>query len=194
MTGQTAQDQDGGWLRRLRAGDECAFAEFVDKYKEMVFLCCRTLGLREDQADDVAGEVFLAAYKGIGRYKGRARLSTWLWRIAYNKAVSYLRKINRGGELRDELAEQFADMKTPGPSVQVEAGEIDKLVWQAVEKLPRLWAMAVVLYYREGKRVREIAKIMQTKQNTVKTYLFRSRQRLKRTLGPVFGDESDVSR
>lgn len=52
------------WLRLLRSGDHQAFAEFIDKYKETVFLCCRRLGLREGEAEDVASETFLAAYKG----------------------------------------------------------------------------------------------------------------------------------
>ncbi len=194
MAIETAQDHGGGWLRRLRAGDECAFGEFVDKYKEMVFLCCRTLGLREDEADDVASEVFMAAYDAIKRYKGRSKLSTWLWRIAYYKGVSYLRKNKRGGELRGEVVEQVAELKTQRPGAVVEAAETEKIIWEAVGRLPRLWAMVVVLYYREGKKISEVAKIMRMRQNTVKTYLFRSREKLRQMLGPVLGENIDGDR
>ena len=83
-------------MRLLRSGDHRAFAEFIDKYKETVFLCCRKLGLSKDEAEDVASETFLAAYRGLRRYAGRAELSTWLWSIAYRKAVSFLRKNRRG--------------------------------------------------------------------------------------------------
>lgn len=68
--------QQKKWLRLLRSGDHRAFAEFIDKYKETVFLCCRRLGLREDEVEDVASETFLAAFKAIGRYSGQAELST----------------------------------------------------------------------------------------------------------------------
>ncbi len=174
------------WLDKLLAGDHEAFAEFVDKYKEMVFLCCRLLGLREDEIEDAASETFMAAYKGIGRYKGQAELSTWLWRIAYRKGVDCLRQNRRGAE---------ALLFVNNGNILAEAGpegkEHTELVWDAVERLPKLWAMATVLFYREEKEIKEIAKIMQVRQNTVKTYLFRGRKRLKELLAGVAGEGID---
>jgi len=78
LADEARKKQDEGWLDKLLAGDHQAFAEFVEKYKEMVFLCCRTLGLREDEIEDAASETFMAAYKGISRYRGQAKLGTWL--------------------------------------------------------------------------------------------------------------------
>ena len=185
------RQQKGNWLRLLKSGDHQAFAEFIDKYKEAVFMCCRRLGLREDQADDVASETFLAAYKGLGRYSGRAELSTWLWAIAYRQAVSYLRKNRRHRQLEAEPDEQIAGSKEQEPLAAMQGKETESLVWQAVDRLPRLWALAVILYYREQKSVADIGRIMRTKENTVKTYLFRARAKLKETLGPVFGEQAD---
>ena len=85
--------QEKRWLQQLVRGDHQAFSQFIDKYKETVFLCCRRLGLREDEIEDVASETFLAAYNGLSRYSGRAELSTWIWSIAYRQAVNYLRNI-----------------------------------------------------------------------------------------------------
>ena len=79
-----------------------------------------------------------------------------------------------------------------GPAATMQGQETEKIVWQAVERLPRFWSMAIILYYREEKSIIEIAKIMQTKENTVKTYLFRARQRLKKALAPAFGEDVDV--
>ena len=178
------------WL--LRSGDERAFAEFIDKYKETVFLCCRTLGLREDEAEDVASETFLAAYRGLRRYKGRAQLSTWLWSIAYRQAVNYLRKNRRKWQLLAEPDEQLADSEERGPVSVAQDSERVEIVWQAVKRLPRLWATAVILYYRQEKSVADIAKIMQARENTVKTYLFRARERLKQMLTAALGEDFDV--
>jgi len=72
--------------------------------------------------------------------------------------------------------------------------ETEKIVWDAVEQLPRLWAMAVILHYREEKSVVDIAKIMQIKENTVKTYLFRGRDRLKHVLAAAFEGDIDDGR
>lgn len=185
------RQQKDSWLRLLRSGDHQAFAEFIDKYKEAVFMCCRRLGLREDQAEDVASETFLAAYKGLGRYSGRAELSTWLWAIAYRQAVSYLRKNRRQWQFEAEPDEQIAGSKEQEPAAVIQGKETESLVWQAVDRLPRLWAVAAILYYREQKSVADIAGIMQAKENTVKTYLFRAREKLKETLAPVFGEDAD---
>jgi len=188
------QQKEDNWLRLLRSGDHGAFARFIDKYKETVFLCCRRLGLREDEAEDVASETFLAAYNGLSRYSGRAELSTWLWSIAYRRAVSYLRKNRRQFQLEAEPDEsrQVGSGDVQEPAAAIQGKETEKIVWEAVERLPRLWAMAIILYYREEKSIIDIAKIMQAKENTIKTYLFRARRRLKKTLAPAFGEDIDV--
>ncbi|MHC4457482.1 MAG: RNA polymerase sigma factor [Planctomycetota bacterium] len=181
-----------GWLGRLVAGDHEAFAEFVDKYKETVFLCCRTLGLRTDEAEDVASETFLAAYKGIKQYRGQAKLSTWLWRIAYRQAVNYLRKKGKQQQLLVEPEGKAADNRTAEMLAEIERKERAEFVWQAVERLPRIWAVAIVLFYREEKSIMEVAKIMKKRKNTIKTYLFRGRKRLKELLADRPGEDIDV--
>ncbi|MFH1716373.1 MAG: RNA polymerase sigma factor, partial [Planctomycetota bacterium] len=173
---------------------------------ETVFLCCRKLGLKEQEAEDVASETFLAAYKSIGRYRGGAELSTWLWSIAYRQAASFLRKQRRHlqkDKFTAETAEgaekdnnskisAFSAFSAVNPSAAAQSKETGKIVWEAVGRLPRLWAMAVILYYREEKSISDIAEIMCAKDNTVKTYLYRARERLKGTLAPTFGEDSDA--
>ncbi|MGB2807154.1 MAG: sigma-70 family RNA polymerase sigma factor [Sedimentisphaerales bacterium] len=188
------RQQKKKWLRLLRSGDHQAFAEFIEKYKETVFLCCRRLGLREDEAEDVASETFLAVYKGIGRYSGQAELSTWLWTIAYRQGINYLRKNRKQWQLEAEPDEQVGDSKEQGPAEVVQGREREKIVWEAVERLPRLWAMVVILHYREEKSIVDIAKIMQIKENTVKTYLFRGRDKLKQILATAFKEDIDGGR
>ncbi len=188
------RQQKDNWLRLLRSGDHQAFAELIDKYKETVFLCCRKLGLAEDEAEDVASETFLAAYNGLSRYDGRAELSTWLWSIAYRQAVSFLRKNRKQCRLDAEPDQEIADSNQQGPAAVLLRRETEKIVWAAVDRLPRLWAVAVILFYREQKSVADIAEIMRANENTVKTYLFRARERLKMTLAPAFGEEIDANR
>jgi len=179
------------WLRLLRNGDHSAFAEFVDKYKGQVFLCCRTLGLRNDEAEDVASETFLAAYRAIGQYRGQAQLGTWLWSIAYRQAVNYLRKNRRPCE---SVAAQDDNIQHDQTRTALYENEQQELVWNTVKRLPGPWAVAVVLYYRQEKTIREIAQIMRIRQNTVKTYLFRARRKLKELLPHVLGEDIDDNR
>lgn len=188
MASESANSHDEGWFTRLVSGDHRAFAEFVDKYKDAVFLCCKRLGLTDTETEDVASEVFLAVYKGISRFQGQSALGTWVWRIAYNKGISYLRKHRKGKQLLEKADYQIAGTKNYDPEQVLEAEESLKIIWDAVEKLPRLWGLAVILYYREEKSIADIAEIMKLRQNTVKTYLFRSRQKLKQIVAPVLGE------
>jgi RNA polymerase sigma factor (sigma-70 family) len=182
VASEAEKGQEEDWLNRLFAGDHEAFGEFIDKYKETVFMCCRTLGLREDDVEDVASETFMAAYRSIGRYSGRAELGTWLWKIAYHKAVSHLRKHGRVGRLFDEDIQPLADMRRRPSLDTLEDRDEAESVWRLVMRLPKLWAVAILLFYREEKSVAEIAKIMKKRENTVKTFLFRGRKKLKELL------------
>ncbi|MHC4123488.1 MAG: RNA polymerase sigma factor [Planctomycetota bacterium] len=173
--------------------DHQAFADLVDKYKDSIFLCCRTLGLKHHEADDIASETFLAAFKAMHKYRGEAKLGTWLWKIAYCKAISYLRKNNRRAELLGKFANKLPDSRKQQNPAELESKELNETIWQGVNQLPRLWAMAVILYYREEKSISDIAKIMRIRQNTVKTYLFRARKKLKETLTAVLGEDIDVN-
>jgi RNA polymerase sigma-70 factor (ECF subfamily) len=78
--------------------------------------------------------------------------------------------------------------------VVTEGKETEQVVWEAVERLPRLWRVAVVLHYREEKGIADIAKIMDTRENTVKTYLFRGRQKLREMLSEALGEDCNAGK
>lgn len=177
MADDAGQNKQEGLIHRLRDGDEGAFTEFVEKYQQQVFMCCRLLGLGADESEDIASEAFMAVHHGIGGYTGRAKLSTWLWKITYNKAISYLRQKIRRQKLQERLQNQYTDVEKTAPS-----GQTYEIVWDTVGKLPQDYAMAIVLHYRQEKSVKEIADIMKKRQNTVKVYLFRGREKLKELL------------
>jgi RNA polymerase sigma-70 factor (ECF subfamily) len=180
LTDDAGQNKQAGLIHRLRSGDEGAFAEFVEKYQQQVFMCCRLTGLGADESQDVASETFMAVFRGIGGYTGRAKISTWLWKIAYNKAISYLRQKIRRQKLQERLQNQYTqehEITHWGKS-----GGNTEIVWDAVKKLPQNQAMAVVLYYRQEKSIKEVADIMGKRQNTIKVLLFRGRERLKELL------------
>ena len=86
----------------------------------------------------------------------------------------------------------MADSKNSQVLATVETKEQAELVWRAVKQLPPLWAVAIVLFYREKKSISELAKIMRKRENTVKTYLFRGRRKLKELLADVVGENIDV--
>jgi len=181
----TFQQKESNWIRQLVNGDEQAFARFVVDYQKTVFLCCRTLGLNETEAEDVGSETFLTAYQKLSKFRGDSSLSTWLWKIAYYKGMNYLRNNKKHSYANMEMDEQLSDQKMAHVASRLEDAEKYSAIWNAVNALPRQWAMAIILFYREDKSVEEIAKIMQKRYNTVKTYLFRGRKKLKGVLGDI---------
>lgn len=165
-------------IEALKKGDEKAFAHFVNTYKDMVFACCRSAGLRPEDVDDAASEAFIAAYRSIGRFKGNSKLSSWLWRIAYHKALTIYRKNRRRAVLNEDIVENAPADPMQTDQDGLESKEQSDLIWEAVDRLPENWAPAIVLFYREQKPVAEIAEILGIPANSVKTYLNRGRKRL----------------
>jgi RNA polymerase sigma factor (sigma-70 family) len=178
LVDDTGQNKQIGLIHRLRSGDSSAFADFIARYQQQVFMCCRLLGLDASETEDVASETFLAAYQAIGRYSGGAKLSTWLWKITYNKTINFLRQKTRNQKLQQKIQSHYKDEQTAAPYEDNNA----EIVWDTVKKLPQDQAMAIVLFYRQEKSIKEIANIMTKSQNTVKVNLFRGREKLKEML------------
>jgi len=172
-------------LHCLRSRDHGQFAEFVRRYESQVFLCCKTMGLKEDQAEDVAAETFLAVWQGLAAFDGRSKLSTWLWTIAYRKAINLLRR----QQPTVPFDEDFSDIAAPEPKPESEHTEA---VWNAVSRLPKAWSLIVILFYKQDKTLAEIAVIMGIPENTAKTYLHRARGRLKEYLAHLVEENQNV--
>lgn len=194
MADKGEQYHNKEWVGRLCEGDERAFAEFVKEHETSVFLCCRSLGLSESEAEDAANETFLAAYRGIKKYNGKSSLGTWLWRIAYRQAVNYLRQKQRWNKILNRAEQEPFDDEDRSAAEFLEQKEKVEIVWQKVSQLPKLWSVAIMLFYREEKSIAEVAKIMNVNKNTVKTYLFRGKKKLAMVLEKIFKGELDEIR
>jgi RNA polymerase sigma-70 factor (ECF subfamily) len=180
--------KDGGIsIALLKQGDRGAFAQFVSRYQDMVFACCRAVGLSDADIEDTAAEAFLAAWQSIGKFNHNSKLSSWLWSITYHKAVDYRRKNSTAGRSLDAVNA----MPSPHPSAWDvgENTETNSRVWQAVQRLSNAQAAVVVLFYREQKPVDEIAAILQIPRNTVKTHLHRARKELYNQLQTLWENE-----
>ena len=165
-------------IESLKKRDEKAFALFVNTYQEMVFACCRSAGLSGADIEDAASETFFAAFRSIHRFRGQSKLSSWLWTIAYRKAVNTLRKNRDKAALTDSIVQENGAELMHSSQNHLESQEESKMIWQAVHQLPENWAPVIVLFYREEKPITEIADILNIPENTVKTYLDRGRKKL----------------
>jgi RNA polymerase sigma-70 factor (ECF subfamily) len=163
-------------VERCRRGDEGAFQELVDRYKDLVFaLIARTVQDRS-RAEDLAQDVFLRIHRGLPYFRGEARLSTWIYRIVANVCVQ--------DHARPAVAVAF-DPVIVDPSVsdrQFGDLELRDRLEKAIARLPANYRLLVAAHYLRGIQYEELAEALQLPLGTVKTQLYRAKQQLRRLL------------
>ncbi len=171
-------------LRRIRRGEERAFAELVRQNQDRVFdLVFRMLGDREE-ALDLSQEIFVSIHGAVGRFRGESRLSTWVFRVAKNHCLNRLKYLGRRERGRSteisDVPESVLEANVPSsrPDDAVSAGETRALVQRAIAQLDEEHRLLVVLRDVEGLSYHEIAAITDQPEGTVKSRLHRARAAL----------------
>jgi RNA polymerase sigma-70 factor, ECF subfamily len=177
-------EEDGelaaGLLARCQAGEPAALRAFVECYQRAVFaLLSRIMG-RHAEVEDLAQETFLRAIRALPGFHadGVARLSTWLLTIATRLALDVCRKRTR--EPRSSLVAEPVSASTPEQEVQ--RAQLRSAIASAIDELPSDQRAAFVLAEFHGFAIEDIATALQIPQGTVKTRLFRAREKLSRAL------------
>jgi RNA polymerase sigma-70 factor, ECF subfamily len=175
-------------IRRARGGDQDAFAELVVMHAERVYGALRRFGLDAAEADEVAQEVFVRAWRGLPRFEERARFSTWLYRIAFNEAQRRLsrrdpRRSETGLDQDDQIA-SLPDSSGLGPEAQTLDREFEHTLERALDELPADLRAAVALRDVEGLSTGEAAEIAGVGEAAFKSRLHRGRMRLRSLLEP----------
>lgn len=167
------------YVKRVQSGDTASFACLLDKYSRPVFsLIYRIVNSRED-AEELTQDVFLKIFKSLSGFKGDSSFSTWLYRIAYNTAVSATRK-----KKQEFLAieERLIDNATEADLVDIygldDNEERFRKLEEALMLLPPDERGLILLFYIEGKAIEEIAGISGLSMTNVKTKLHRIRKKL----------------
>ena len=167
-------------VERCRRGDEGAFQELVDRYKDLVFaLIARTLQDRS-RAEDVAQDVFLRIHRGLPYFRGEARLSTWIYRIVANVCVQDRSRRTTTVSLDDDRERPVA--APSAPDRQFADLEMRDRLEKAVARLPANYRLLVAAHYLEGVQYEELAEALELPLGTVKTQLYRAKQQLRRLL------------
>lgn len=176
-------------IKQVKKGDQDAFAEVVEYYKDKVYqLCYRMLG-NAHEAEDSAQEAFIRAYVNIHTYDSTKKFSTWLYRIATNLCIDRIRKKKPDYYLDAEISgtdglnmysQIPADQKLPED--ELEKLELQEHIQQEILKLPDKYRSVIVLKYVDELSLKEISDILDLPVGTVKTRIHRGREALRNKL------------
>lgn len=170
----------------LSRGAEDCFNLLVDRYKERVFrLAASVMGPAfSAEAEDITQDVFIQVFRKLSTYRRESSFATWLYRIAYNKALERKRRarfrIPHQGE--KALSTMAAPAEESDPVEAVVNDQRSRAVLESLDMLEEPYRTAIHLYYWMKCPIAEIAEYLGTRPGTVKSYLHRGRQRLARTL------------
>src|SRR3954468_10975942 len=169
-------------IKQVIKGDQDAFGEIVEIYKNSIFqLCFRMLGNRHE-AEDIAQEAFIRAYVNIKSFNQDLKFSTWLFRIATNLCIDRLRKKKPDYYLDAEVAgteglDMYSQIPSEGklPEEELENLELKERIQLEIQKLPEKYRAAIVLKYVDELSLKEISEILHLPVGTVKTRIHRGR-------------------
>jgi RNA polymerase sigma-70 factor (ECF subfamily) len=189
---RTSEHLDEELVARVQRGDKKAYDLLVIKYQHKIVQLVNRYLKDPSEAQDVAQEAFIKAYRAIGSFRGDSTFYTWLYRIAINTAKNYLVSRSRRSsqyevDIQDaeamENAPQLQGIETPERLLMND--EIVKAIRSAIEHLPDEMRTAIMLREFEGMSYEEIAEAMECPVGTVRSRIFRAREAIDNKLNPL---------
>lgn len=169
-------------IHRIKQGSRSAFEHLVRHHQDMVYSVAYGVLDDRDRAKDVAQEVFSRVWRSIARFDGKSKLSTWIYRITYNKCLDEVRSRSRFRA----FAERFKSRSDENYSGQIHGFE-KELVHKALQKLREQDRALLAFYYLEELDMAELEEVTGIAANTLKTRLHRARTRLREILENDYG-------
>lgn len=182
--------EDQYYIGQVLTGNTGAYRQLVDKHKDLVYTIVRKIVNRNEDAEEVAQDVFVKAYEKLPDFRGTAKFSTWLYRIAYNSAVSFTRKKKiEFLSSEEQLIENHAEEEIPRGVMGLTADEQKELIRKALALLPKTDSLILMLYYFHEKGLDEIGEIIGMSPGNIKVKLFRIRKRLLKEMNDLLGKD-----
>jgi RNA polymerase sigma-70 factor (ECF subfamily) len=170
-------DEERGWIRNSQQGDQEAFAALVRHHQQMIHALTYRMTGSPTEADDLAQETFIQAFLQLNHFRGEARFSSWLYRIAVNLCLNWRKRRERQGRLQAAWLEDQAAATSAAPE-----SRLTDRIQEALLQLKPKQRAAVVLTIYEGLSHAEAARVLGCSETTVSWRLFAARRKLKRLL------------
>jgi RNA polymerase sigma factor (sigma-70 family) len=167
-------------IQKTLDGDQDAFSHIVTRYKRLVYSIVFNMVKNREEADDVSQEVFLRIYKALARYNPEFKFSTWASKITTNLCMDILRK-KKHDTVPIEDALGVSDGKET-PEEEYISNEKSKRIRKAIEELPEMYRVPVILFHQNGLSYEEMMKILNEPMTIIKNRLYRARLLLREKL------------
>lgn len=178
-------DAERSLVDAAKTGDADAIDRLIRRYQVRMFNFARTLTANDQDAEDLAQETFVRAFRGVRRFRGESSFKNWLYTIATNVARTHLGKQTRQAPVWDRRleADDVSDHHLTSPTASVEEAVMHRqMLDRALATLPEELRITLVLHDVEGLEYREIATVLDVPIGTVMSRIFRARQRLRPVL------------
>ena len=186
-----AEYEDVDLVKASQDGMLAAFDELIQRYQQKVYASVYHMTSSHEDADDLTQESFIKAYKALKRFKGESSFYTWIYRIAVNRTINFLKQRKRKSyhmslNDMDMQVEKHADLlmfiSDNTPRRDVRLNELQEKMNEAMQKLSQTHRLTVTLHDVQGMSHEEIGKIMDCNTGTVRSRLFYARQQLQALL------------
>lgn len=165
-------------ITRILAGKTEEYAYFLDTYGQLVFALIVRMVNSETDAEELTQDAFMKAFEHLSDFNAKSKFSTWIYRIAYNTALSFLRKKNVEQTVLDENAwNRISDTQIDDALNDDSEEQVEKL-HQALNKLTAEERALVTLFYEEEHSIQELAQILNLSEGNIKVKLYRLRKKL----------------
>ncbi len=174
-------------IKKLKEKSEDEFEKFFKSYLNRIYTVVYRIVKNPATAEDLTSEVMMKVYNNINRFKEQSQLSSWVYRIAYNHAISYLRR-HKNTESIDDYSLTIED-EAEKHLDYLEREELSNYIREKMMELPENYRVALTLYHFKEMPYKEIAYTMGVNIGTVKTYIYRGKNELKVLLEKVVRED-----
>ncbi len=185
--------EDQYYIEQIINGNTAIYRQLVEKHQDFVYTIVKRIINSVEDAEEVAQDVFVKAFKKIPDFHGNAKFSTWLYRIAYNTAISHTRKKKvEFLPVEDHIIENHSEEDIMQDIMGLTIGEQKSLINNALKTLPKTDNLIVTLFYFHEKDLEEISEIVGMTHNNVKVKLHRIRKKLYKEMNDILGNNINI--
>tara|TARA_R110002049_G_scaffold116712_1_gene269446 strand:- start:5133 stop:5714 length:582 start_codon:yes stop_codon:yes gene_type:complete len=166
-------------IKAIQNGDTKAYAQIVNRYKDLVYTLALRMLKHREEAEEVAQDTFVKVFRSLNKFKGDSKFSTWIYRVTYNTCLDRIKKNKK--HINDVAIDEFIFNKLETIDNALDnliKEEKHTLIKKCIHMLPEDSSALITLFYFEELTLEEISKIINLEANTVKVKLFRARKKL----------------